>query len=121
MVKRTGPTNIHLRRLIRALEKASRENNARIWKYVAELLSKPRRDRVEVNIGKIDRLSNENDVIVVPGKVLGSGKLTKKVKIAAWRFSESSLAKIKEAGAEAIKIEDLVKENPKGTNVKIII
>ena len=121
MVKRTGPTNIHLRKLIRNLERISTKNNAKIWKYVADLLAKPRRNRVEVNIGKIDRFSKENDVIVVPGKVLGSGTLTKKVKIAAWRFSETALAKIKDAGAEAVKIEELARDNPKGTQVKIIV
>jgi len=121
MVKRTGPTNVHLRKLIRFLEKASNENKARIWKYVAELLSKPTRQRIEVNLGKIDRYTKEGDVVVIPGKVLGFGKLTKKVTIAAWRFSENALSKAKKSGANIITIEELVKSNPTGSNVKIII
>jgi len=121
MVKRTGPTNVHLRRLIRFLEKASNENKVRIWKYVAELLSKPTRQRIEVNLSKIDKHTKEGDIVVVPGKVLGSGKLTKKVTIAAWKFSENALLKAKKSGANIITIEELVKSNPTGSNVKIII
>jgi len=121
MVKRTGPTNVYLRRLINSLEKVGRENNANIWIYVAELLSRPTRNRVEVNLGKINRLCKEGDMVVVPGKVLGYGRLDKKLTIAAWRFSENALRKIEQVGAEAIGIEELVRRNPKGSNVKIII
>jgi len=121
MVNRTGPTNVYLRRLINYLEKIGRENNARIWIYVAELLSRPTRERVEVNLEKINRLCKEGDAVVVPGKVLGYGKLDKKLTIAAWRFSESALEKIEKAGSEAISIEELTRRNPKGSNVKIII
>jgi len=121
MVKRTGPTNVHLRKLIRFLIKNSKENKAKIWKYVAELLSKPTRKRIKVNLGKIDKLANENDTVIVPGKVLGGGNISKKITIAAWRFSESAKKKLENIGAKITKIEDLVKENPKGSKVKIII
>ncbi|HIP66631.1 MAG TPA: 50S ribosomal protein L18e [Candidatus Nanopusillus sp.] len=121
MVKRTGPTNVHLRKLIRFLERASNENEARIWRYVAELLSKPTRQKIEVNLGKIDRYTKEGDIIVVPGKVLGVGKLTKRVTIAAWKFSENASLKARRSGANVITIEELVKSNPTGSNIKIII
>jgi len=121
MVKRTGPTNVYLRRLIDSLEKIAKENNANIWMYVAELLSKPTRGRVEVNLEKINKLCKEGDTILVPGKVLGYGRLDKKIVVAAWRFSESALNKIKQVGSEAISIEELIRRNPKGSNVKIII
>ncbi|MEM1896053.1 MAG: 50S ribosomal protein L18e [Nanopusillaceae archaeon] len=121
MVKRTGPTNINLRKLIHTLRKVGRENNARIWIYVSELLSKPTRQRIEVNLGKIDKLTKEGDVVIVPGKVLGYGKLTKRITVSAWKFSESALEKIKNINAEAISIEELIRINPKGSNVKIII
>ncbi len=121
MVKRTGPTNVHLRKLIAFLEKASKENEAPIWGRVAELLSKPTRQRVHINLKQIDRIVNEGDVIVVPGKVLGYGELKKKITIAAWRYSESAKRKILENGSKIISIEDLVKENPKGSGVRIIV
>jgi large subunit ribosomal protein L18e len=120
MVKPTGPTNPYLRKLIIYLEKASKKNNAPIWKYVAELLSKPRRKKIEVNLYKINRFAKDGDQIIVPGKVLGVGEINKKIVIAAWKFSKNALNKLKNK-AEILSIEELVKRNPKGSNVKIII
>ncbi len=91
----TGPTNVELRMLIRFLRRAANEYKAAIWDYVADLLEKPTRRRVEVNVGKINRLANDGDVVVVPGKVLGYGVLSKKVTIAAWSFSRGALEAIK--------------------------
>ncbi len=121
MVKRTGPTNIVLRKLIRRLRKAANEYDAPIWDYVAELLSRPARRRVVVNISRINRYAREGETVVVPGKVLGAGNLSKKVTIAAFSFSESALMKIKLAGGKAISIEDLIQENPRGSGVRVII
>jgi large subunit ribosomal protein L18e len=117
----TGPTNVELRMLIRFLRRAANEYKAAIWDYVADLLEKPTRHRVEVNISKINRLANDGDVIIVPGKVLGYGTLNKKITIAAWSFSRGAVNVIKRVGAEAITIPELVRRNNKGSNVKIII
>ncbi|BDR91407.1 50S ribosomal protein L18e [Vulcanisaeta souniana] len=117
----TGPTNMELRMLVRFLRRAANEYKAGIWDYVADLLEKPTRRRVEVNVSKINRFANDGDVVVVPGKVLGYGVLNKKVTIAAWSFSRGALDAIKKAGAEAITIPDLVRKNSRGSNVKIII
>ncbi len=107
--------------LIRFLRRAANEYKAAIWDYVADLLERPTRRRVEVNIGKINRLTSDGDVVVVPGKVLGHGVLSKKVTIAAWSFSSGALDAIKRAGAEAITIPELVRRNNRGSNVKVII
>ena len=120
MARRTGPTNIVLRKLVRKLKKAANENNAPIWDYVAELLSRPTRRRVVVNVSRIERYAKEGETIVVPGKVLGAGTLTKKVTVAAYAFSESALLKIRAAGGKAITIEDLIRENPKGSGVRVM-
>jgi len=120
-VRRTGPTNIVLRKLITNLRKASNKYNVPIWKYVSELLERPSRRRVVVNLSRIERYANEGEQIVVPGKVLGSGTLTKRVTIAAISFSETALNKIKETGGRPVSIEDLIYENPKGKGVKVIV
>ena len=39
-------------------------------------------------------------------KMLGDGQLTKRLKISAHRFSESALAKIQQAGGEAIVLPE---------------
>ncbi|MFB6469901.1 MAG: 50S ribosomal protein L18e [Vulcanisaeta sp. AZ3] len=117
----TGPTNEELRMLIRFLRRAANEYKAGIWDYVADLLERPTRRRVEVNIGRINRLVSDGDVVVVPGKVLGYGTLSKRVTIAAWSFSKGALGVISRVGAEAIPIPELVRRNNKGSNVKVIV
>ncbi|MCW1296588.1 MAG: 50S ribosomal protein L18e [Candidatus Parvarchaeota archaeon] len=97
-----------------------KKNEARIWKRLAKELEKPRRSRREVNISKIERYTKEGEVIVVPGKVLGSGTLRHKVTIAAFSFSKEASEKIKNAGGKIIDLKQLIKENPKGTGVRII-
>ncbi|NPA77174.1 MAG: 50S ribosomal protein L18e [Candidatus Diapherotrites archaeon] len=119
-MKRTGPTNVLLRETIVALEKASRREDAPIWDDVAYELSRATRKRVVVNVGKISKLAKDGDVVVVPGKVLGFGRIDKKLTVAAWAFSDSARAKIESAGGRAISVLDLVKENPKGSGVIII-
>jgi len=119
-MKRTGPTNIVLRKTIRVLHKIAKEQNAPIWRAVAEELEKPRRKRRVINLSRINRYTREGDVVVVPGKVLGAGFLDHKVTVAAIAFSKSALEKIKVVGGQAIHILDLVKLNPRGSNVKIL-
>ncbi len=91
-----------------------------IWKKVACELSKPRRKKVEVNLSKIDRYGLENGTVIVPGKVLGSGNLSKKITIAAFSFSDSAKRIIANAGGKAISIESLYKSNPNGREVIVI-
>lgn len=120
-MKPTGPTNPYLKELINFLKKEGLEKNAPIWLDLAEKLSKPTRKRVEVNVGKIDKYAKENEVVVVPGKVLGAGNLKKRVIVAAWQFSSQAKEKIEKCKGRVISIYDLVKENPTGRNVKIMV
>ncbi len=120
-MKRTGPTNYVIRKTIRELIKTSNANKARIWRYVAELLMRPARRRVIVNVSKIRRYTKPGDVVVVPGKVLGAGIIDHPVTVAAIAFSASAIEKIKAAGGRVMHILDLIKENPRGSGVKIII
>lgn len=119
MAKRTGPTNPYLKQLIGNLRKKSLELNVPIWKTIAEKLSKSTRRRTEVNLSNIERHTTNGDVVIVPGVVLATGQLTKPVTVAAWRFSPAAIRKIKDKG-KILTIEELVQENPKGSNVKII-
>lgn len=120
MAKRTGPTNPYLKQLIEKLKKKSIELNAPIWKDIATKLGTSTRRRIEVNLSKIDRHTENGDTVIVPGVVLASGALSKSVSIAAWRFSPASIDKIKGKG-KILTIEDLLQENPKGTKVKIMV
>ena len=113
-------TNPYLVNLIIKLKKKSNEENVKIWRDVAERLNRPTRRRAEVNISKINRYSKENETVLVPGKVLGSGKLDHKVTVAALAFSKNAKNKIKKAGGRCISIDTLLEENPKGSNVRIM-
>ncbi len=114
-------TNPNLVRLIDDLLRASAENDAKVWKEIAERLAKPLRNYAEVNVGKLERYGREGEMVLVPGKVLGSGELSKPLTVAAWRFSGSAREKIERAGGRCIGFLDAVKQNPGGKKVRIIV
>ena len=118
--RKTKITNPELLRLIRLLRKKARENEAAIWRRVAEMLSKPKRRRIAVNISRINRYTKEHDEVVVPGKVLGAGTISHPVRVAAFAFSDKARSKIIKAHGECLTISELVEINPKGSNIKII-
>jgi len=120
MAKKNMKTNPLLITLIQDLKKKAYENDVAIWKDIALRLEKPSRNWPEVNLDRINRYIRENETALVPGKVLSIGNLTKKVSIAAWSFSEKSQEKIKKAGGKCMSIEDLLKNNPKGKDIRIL-
>lgn len=128
-------TNPQINRLIKDLKGIARENSAPIWRDIAKRLEKPRRNYAAVNLSKINRYSGANDTILVPGKVLSAGTLEDPITVAALGFSKKAFEKITESvegkvkskgkgrrkgKCKCISIEDLAKDNPKGTGVKII-
>ncbi|MCQ5337580.1 MAG: 50S ribosomal protein L18e [Candidatus Methanomethylicia archaeon] len=120
MVKRTLPTNPRIRRLVRLLRKTSNKYNTKVWKAIAEALCIPSRKRIVINLSKVNRLAKEGECIVVAGKVLGFGNLSKKVDIAALSFSKTAKSKIIQSGGRALYLEELISINPKGKNVRIL-
>ncbi len=82
-------TNEQLQELIINLKKQGKLK-------LANLLARPRRRRVEVNIERLDKETKEGDLIIVPGKVLGKGNIGHRISIAALSFSEEARKKLKE-------------------------
>lgn len=119
-MKHTGTTNPILKSLIEELKKSSREQNVNLWRAVAKNLERPSRQRRTVNLSKINDYTKENEIIVVPGKVLGTGDLNHKLTISAYQFSESAKSKIEKAGASIIPLNELCKEKPEGKRIRII-
>lgn len=113
------PTNEYLRNLIEELNDLASKENVKLWKRIAKDLEKSSRRRRIVNIYKIDKYTKEDETAVIPGKVLSIGELKKKVKVAAFQFSDEAKEKINAVG-KAITINDLIKENPKGKKIRII-
>ena len=119
-MKRTGPTNNELQSLIVELKKKSAEQNANLWQRIASDLERPTRERRVVNLSKISRYTEDNDVVVVPGKVLGAGNLDTKVTISAYQFSNGAKEKIEQAGGKTVSLLELCKSSPKGKTIKIL-
>jgi large subunit ribosomal protein L18e len=113
-------TDPNLVRLIDELLENSFKNDAKVWRDIAEMLSKPKRLHAEVNVSKIQRYAREDEVVVVPGKVLGAGKIEKSTVVAALGFSDIARSKIESVGGKCIGIRELMLENPKGSKVRII-
>ncbi|MBW6451372.1 MAG: 50S ribosomal protein L18e [DPANN group archaeon] len=120
MGKPTGPTNPITKNIVNILIKASKDNKVNIWKDIAERLNKSSRIRPVVNIAKIEKYTNKGDYVIVPGKLLAVGTLTKEVTISAWNASESAIKKINDAKSTYITLQEMIKQNPKGKNIKIL-
>ena len=120
MGKRINKTNPNLVTLIERLRKESFQNKAPVWRDVADRLIKPRQYWAEVNLSRIERFAGDDETIIVPGKLLGAGAISKKVTVAAFKCSEAAKDKIARAGGKSMSIEELLASNPKGANVRIM-
>ena len=90
------------------------------WKGVANILSGPRRKQVGLNLNQIESQVKDKDIVVVPGKVLSQGEITKKVRIVALHFSGTAKEKLEKNNVQIDTIINEIKQNPKAKNVKIL-
>jgi large subunit ribosomal protein L18e len=119
-LKKARKTNPNLNELISELKRLSRENEAPIWRDIARRLERPSRVWPEVNIAMLDKHLSAKDFVIVPGKLLGTGTITKPVNVAAYSASASAVRKVERAGGRYLKIIDLAAQNPKGSGVRIM-
>jgi large subunit ribosomal protein L18e len=90
------------------------------WLKVAEVLSRPRRKRTNLNLKEINKKLEKNKTIVVPGKVLSQGEINQKIKITALNFSEKAKDKLLKANCEVSDILTEIKKNPGGKGIQIL-
>ena len=102
------------------LERRGRKEKAAIWKEGSEMLLTTSSRRVAVNIGHLSGIDSKATAVFVPGKVLGSGLLTKKLVVGAYSYSGAARKKIEDAGGEALGVQDFVKKYPKGSGVLLV-
>ena len=112
--------NPELKKVVQALNAASRNKGKAIWGALAEELEKAKRSRVVVNLSKISRHTKAGDFVAVPGKVLAAGYLTHSVTIAAFSFSKYAKQKIADADSRAISLLDLLDEGVEPSKIKIL-
>ncbi|MFP4529974.1 MAG: 50S ribosomal protein L18e [Halodesulfurarchaeum sp.] len=113
-------TSPRLNDLVAECKSVARETGADIWRDVAGRLEKPRRSHAEVNLSRIERYAREDETVVVPGKVLGSGALRKSVTVAAVDFSASARSKIEHAEGEVLDLEQALEQHPEGSEMRVI-
>ena len=93
---------------------------SQFWKRVLELLSASSRKRKGVNVSRIAACAKEGSTVVVPDKVLGAGRISHKLTVAAVSFSAQAKKAIESAGGRAVSIAEAAKKSAKGTGHIII-
>ena len=94
--------------LVETIMKAKKNG---LWVEVAGMLSCPARRMTNANLDEIDKKAKDGEVVVVAGKVLGTGSLTKRVKLIAFAFSKSAEDKLKKAKIDYSMIKDEIDRN----------
>ncbi|MEA1992912.1 MAG: 50S ribosomal protein L18e [Euryarchaeota archaeon] len=119
-MKKLRKTNSRLIGLVEELRDKGYEEDVPLWVDISKKLCRPTRRMAEVNLWKLNKHTERGDTIVVPGKVLGAGRLEHELTVSALKFSKKAYRSITNAGGNAIAIEELVEKNPQGKNITIM-
>ena len=99
-----------LNNTIWTLRNALKKNKVQIWKAVIKELSRSRSNRREVNIGELAHVTKDKEVVIVPGKILGSGEISHKLTVWCFTISEVATRKILAAGGKILPLDSLIKK-----------
>lgn len=102
------------------LRNAAKKSKAPIWKELERRISGPRSNRSEVNLGTLAQVTKVNEIVIVPGKLLGTGNIGHKLTVCAFAVSEQAARKVGQVGGKVITLEELIKKYPEGKGVRII-
>ncbi len=94
--------------------KLAKKNKA--WLEVASVLSGPRRNWSNLNLDELKEVKGD---VVVAGKVLSQGDVSKK-KIVALKFSERAKEKLKKDGCDFKTMLEEIKSNPEMKGLKFV-
>ena len=117
MSKNRNPIHDNTMKMLRT---ASKSSGANIWLTTANYLNKSISTKRKVNVGKISNITKKDEVVLIPGKVLGGGMVSHRIVVGAYTFTKSASDKIKNAGGEVLSIPIFLERYPTGKNVKII-
>ena len=112
--------NEHRIRMARDLKRASLRHHAPIWRRVSEYALKPSAARRSTNVNSIDAHTRQDDVVVFPGKVLGTGTISHRISLFCFGISESAASKIRQAGGRILDHTSIVSERPTGREVVLL-
>ena len=102
------------------LRMAFKRTKAPLWKDLERRVLISRRNRPEVNVDKLSKFTEDGDVVVVPGKILGAGNLGHSVIVYAYSISKLASLKISKAGGQILGLTDFIEKYPHGSGVKIV-
>jgi large subunit ribosomal protein L18e len=112
--------NPELHRVVVELRKAEHEHDAPLWGAVADRLERARHQLTPLNVGHLERLARADDWVVVPGKLLADGPLSKPLTVGALSFSAEARSKVHAAGGKALSISELIQAKPDGAGVRLL-
>jgi large subunit ribosomal protein L18e len=109
--------NPETKKLVTLLQK-QKDN---IWHDVAKHIVRPKRRAVAVNIEKINKISKDSEIIIVPGKVMNKGSLNHNIVLIALKYSQGAKDKLAKK-ANMMSIQDFIEKKSafKGINMRII-
>ena len=113
-------TNQFVIRMANDLKKAGTKNDAPLWSKLAKFALKPSSARRTINLKRIGQLTKDNDTVVFPGKVLGTGAIPHKITLFSFSISNSAASKIKESGGQIVGFSDMIEKFPSGKGVKLL-
>lgn len=102
------------------VETARAASKNKAWAILAKTLSSPMRKQSSMNLFEIEKQTSEGDTVIIPGKVLSKGNLTKKISLCSLAISEKAKAKLAETKSEHLSILEEIKKNPKAEGVKFL-
>ncbi len=113
-------SNKVLRSAIVLLERSGRGGKSGVWRDAAKLLASGTVTWPEVNLSRLESLGDDATTVFVPGKVLGTGSVDRKLTVGAFAFSASARKKIEAAGGKTLTVEEFVKKHPEGSGVTLV-
>lgn len=106
--------------MVKELKQAYAKNDAPIWAKLAKLALKPTSARHVVNLTRINKHTKENDVVIVPGKILGTGNISHKITLCSFSISNTAAKKVIDSGGQIISFTKIIEKFPTGKGVAII-
>src|ERR671926_820745 len=100
-----------------ALRGAFKTSKAPIWRSLEDELSGPRSNRREVNVSKLANVTKNDEVVIVPGKILGTGAIGHRLTVCTFSISEIAAKKIIDSGGKVITLDYLIENYPDGSGV----
>jgi large subunit ribosomal protein L18e len=102
------------------LEMLSKGQNKTFWTSVIEMVSRPNSRRSTVNVGKVSQLTKENDIVLIPGKILGDGLVDHAITVGALFMSKSAGKKIVAAGGSVLNLVEFAEKYPDGSKIIVM-